>query len=295
MVDIVDGAHRWPFVVVSRGRAPYPNEVDSLPRLSGRGGRLLVCDYVPEPLAARLEAAGWSWVDDAGNYGVHGRGLRLHQRRTTAPPPPARTRRLPQGDAGLRVVRHLAGHDGDLRPAALAATLGLPRPRVAQILARLRHAGLAEVASRGVWRADRAGLLDAFLADYRGPGGTTTSWYSLDEPRAVAQAIVAAQPGAVVSGDVAADVLAPWRRPTHLVVYQRRRLVPSGLVEATGPGDGNVEIRVPADTTVFPSEPAAVDGLVLADPLQVLWDEHRLGGDRLDVVSRVRTWILERS
>jgi len=51
---------------------------------------------------------------------------------------------------------------------------------------------VAEPKARGVWHADRVSLVDAFLADYRGPGGTVTYWYTLDEPMAAAQALAAA-------------------------------------------------------------------------------------------------------
>lgn len=285
----------WRFAVVSRARAPYPNELVNLPDLPRRAGRLLVCNYMPERVGARLEEAGWSWADDAGNHSVTGPGLRLRQRlRGEAPARPTR-RLLPQGEAGLRVVRHLVEHDGDVRPSVLAERLGLPRPRVAQILARLQDAGLAQPRTRGVWHAERDSLVDAFLADYRGPGGSATYWYTLDEPLAAAQALATAAPEVVVSGDVASDLLAPWRRPTHLIVYHLGRLTPPGMVEAAGRADANIEVRSPADLTVFPTEPLQAAGLALADPLQVLWDEQALGGDdRDEAVGRYRQWLLSR-
>lgn len=294
-VRLTIGRKSWPFAVVSRARAPYPNELASLPDLPPRAGRLLVCDYMPERVAARLEDAGWSWADDAGNHSVTGPGLRLRQRlRGEAPARPTR-RLLPQGEGGLRVVRHLAGHDGDVRPSALAARLGLPRPRVAQILARLQDAGLAEPRARGVWHAERASLVDTFLSDYRGPGGTVTYWYTLDEPMTAAQALATTAPEVVVSGDVASDLLAPWRRPTHLIVYHPGRFTPPGMVEATGRAGANVEVRSPADLTVFPTDPLQAAGLALADPLQILWDEQALGGDdRDEAVGRCRQWLLSR-
>lgn len=283
----------WRFALVSRGRAPYPNELGSLPELPKTWRRLLICDYVPAPLASRLTDAGWSWADDAGNHTISAPGLRLRQRVAGAPPARPHRRSIPQGAAGLRIVRYLAAHDGELRPSAVASELGLPRPRVAQVFARLRQAGLTQPERRGAWRVDRERLVDAFVADYRGPGGTVTWWYSLEEPLTAAQALAAAAPDAVFSADVAVDLLTPWRRPTHLVVYHPTRLKPAGLVAADGPGDGNVEVRVPADVTIFPPSPVVAAGLPFADALQILWDIRTLGGDdRLEAAGRFRAWLL---
>jgi hypothetical protein len=293
VVSMRSGSRSWRFALVSRARAPYPNELGSLPGLPPSWRRVLVCDFVPETLASRLADCGWSWADDAGNHVVAAPGLHLRQRAAVKSRPRPHRRRIPQGEAGLRVIRYLTTIDGEMRTAAVAAELGLPRPRVAQIFGRLQESGLVEPRRRGVWSVDRAALVDAFVADYRGPGGTVTWWYSLDEPLPTAQAIAAAAPHAAFSADVAVDLLTPWRRPTHLIVYHPSRLTPAGLTAAGGPADGNVEIRVPADGTVFPSAPIVAGGLALADVLQVLWDVRALGGDdRLEGAGRFRAWLL---
>lgn len=293
VVAVRSGRRAWRFALVSRGRAPYPNELGSLPELPKTWRRLLICDYVPAPLASRLTDAGWSWADDAGNHAISAPGLRLRQRVAGGPPTRPHRRSIPQGTAGLRVVRYLVVNDGELRPPAVALELGLPRARVAQVFARLRQAGLTQPERRGVWRVDRERLIDAFVADYRGPGGTATWWYSLEEPLAAAQALATTAPDAVFSADVAVDLLAPWRRPSHLIVYHPTRLKPAGLVPADGPADGNVEVRVPADVTVFPPSPVVTARLPLADALQILWDIRTLGGDdRLEAAGRFRAWLL---
>jgi hypothetical protein len=102
-----------------------------------------------------------------------------------------------------------------------------------------------------------------------------------------------ALPAAVFSADVAVDLLAPWRRPTNLIVYHPSRLTPPGPVPAGGPADGNVEVGVPADVTVFPDSPVEVAGLPLTDALQILWDLRGLGSDdRLEAAGRFRAWLL---
>jgi len=83
-----------------------------------------------------------------------------------------------------------------------------------------------------------------------------------------------------VSGDVAADILAPWALPQRALIYadeagdlSQARFVPSPMADAT------LELVTTRDPAVTPSvyaEPflaaAATTRLPLADPLVVLWD-----------------------
>jgi hypothetical protein len=68
-------------------------------------------------------------------------------------------------------------------------------------------------------------------------------------------------------------------------------------VSAQGPHDANVIVRMPADQSVFPSPPLVgqVNGrdVLLADPLQQIWDLEALGGsDREEAAGRMREWLL---
>lgn len=201
------------------------------------------------------------------------------------------TRRLAEGAAGTQTQ--------------LAELAGVTQARVSQVLKELTRAGLAGPSDRrrGTYAAtDPHRMLQHWLAGYPGPGGISTYWYGLEDPTQQARAVIALLheqastaesgppgPAAVVSGDVAADQIAPWRRPQRAVVYARRGadladigLTPSGE-EAT------LELTVPQDPGVW-STPASHQmatwlgppGLPLADPLQILWDVRRAPGTDRD-------------
>jgi hypothetical protein len=168
------------------------------------------------------------------------------------------------------------------------------------VLARLRDHNLVERVEHGRWRPDREALLDRFLAEYRGPGGSEQHFYALDSPADVA---VRAARGwghqVAVSADAGPDLIVPWRRPSTVILYVKRVPGIAGpeLADAQGRHDANVIVRMPADRSVFPV-PALVAELhgteiPLADPSQMLWDLDDLGGaDRAEAAGRLREWLL---
>lgn len=291
---LTDGHRRWRFLIENRGRAPYPNELNAWPPLQ-RTQRLLLCDYVSQPLADRLVDIGWSFADDSGNIHLQDAGLLIERRRRRTPSKGRIS--LPQGRAGLLLIRTVVAERNLQRfaPSELAAQLELPRPRVAQTLAKLRDIGLAETVTRGEWRVDRAGLLDAFIESYRGPGGRTVHAYSLDEPRDIAELVArSVDAPVVISGDVGADLIAPWRRPTTAVIYSHTTWKDKqGLVMASAPEDANVLLCSPTDQSIFATADRRHKRFHVADPLQVMWDLQRLGGsDRLEHMGQIREWLL---
>jgi hypothetical protein len=103
----------------------------------------------------------------------------------------------------------------------------------------------------------------------------------------------------VVSADVGADLLVPWRRPTQLVVYTEAALTLETALAVTiahGQGDANIIHRVPADRSMFVlGRGVDVRGVSVpvADPVQILWELEALGGDdRLEAAERLRQWLL---
>jgi DNA-binding transcriptional ArsR family regulator len=179
----------------------------------------------------------------------------------------------------------------------IAFDAGVSQPRASQVVAALAKLELAYRSEDGRWHAHRSELFERFVAEYRGPGGSLHYFYSLDEPLHSATVLVrrlndhaSEPPSVLVSGDVAADEIVPWRRPSHLVLYSRS--VPHempGIVPAHGPADSNVRIRVPEDRSVWLGarlHPSA--GLPLADAAQIVWDLRDLGGeDRADHAGRL--------
>lgn len=308
-VDAVVDVEGCSFVVEERGRVPYPSELDKLEVLRARlaevGTPLLVVPFVSDGVGDSLRRAGWSWADDAGNFDLRAAGLVLRQR-TTNISPPVKSTALPQGSGSLAIIRSLIGFGDDETEEASATTLAeqanVSQPRASQVLSQLHRYGLVTRTGHGRWLPDRAALLDRFLSEYKGPGGSERYLYSLDPSTEVAVSLATVAPaGSVaVSADVGPDLIRAWRRPTMLIVYVRDAIVPwttSGLVDAQGRDDANVIVRTPRDTSVFPRHQlvAGVQGVEvpLADPTQMIWDLHQLGGqDRLEAAEVMREWIL---
>lgn len=310
MLDLALGKVRATFAVEERRRAPYPNELAKLrpiqKSLAGLGTPMLVAPFVSEPLGTALTQAGWSWADAAGNFDLRADNLVLRQRSTTARPR-IKASRLPQGSGSLAIIRTLIGFprgtNEEPGATALADQVGVSQPRASQVLRRLLELDLVARSPEGRWLPDREALLDRFLSEYRGPGGSERYLYSLDPPNEVAlrAAQQANDRSLAVSADVGPDLLLAWRRPSVVILYARQLLDPDqlGLVDAQGRHDANVIIRTPDDASVFPTNllVAEIGGVEvpLADPTQQVWDLQDLGGaDRLEAAGRLREWLLNR-
>jgi hypothetical protein len=311
VLDVAADGHSTRFAVQVKRRAPYPHEMEGLERpwheLAGRGHPLLVAPFVSEPLGSILTRAGWSWADDQGNFDLRAPELLLRQRRTTRAPAPSR-KSLPRGSGSFAVIRALVafsgGEDEEPGTTALAAQAGVSQPRASQVLHHLHDLNLVEKPGHGRWRPHREALLDRFLAEYPGPGGSEQYCYSLDS--LIEVAIRAGQTSAprrpiVVSADVGPDLIGPWRRPSLVILYAKRVIDPSslGLIDAQGKHDANVIVRMPDDQSVFPGHAVMAQyhgsDVPLADPLQQIWDLQDLGGaDRLEAAGRLRQWLLAR-
>jgi hypothetical protein len=311
ILDVAADGRRARFAVQVKRRAPYPHEVERLERLrhelAGRGRPLMVAPFISEPLGSILTSGHWSWADEHGNFDLRAPGLLLRQRRTATAPAPRR-KSLPRGSGSFAVIRALVafggGEDEEPGATALAGQAGVSQPRVSQILRHLHDLKLVERSGHGRWKPQREALLDRFLAEYPGPGGSEQYCYSLDSP--VEVAVHAGQVNTprrpiVVSADAGPDLIVPWRRPSLVILYAKHVIDPSslGLIDAQGGHDANVIVRMPDDQSVFPI-PALVaqvrgNDVPLADPVQQIWDLQDLGGaDRLEAAGRLRQWLLAR-
>lgn len=309
-VFVVTGGDRSArFAVELKQRAPYPNELAHLrelrERLSRLGEPLLVVPFVPEALGITLTGAGWSWADAHGNFDLRGPGLVLRQRRAATAPRPARTT-LPRGSGSFAVIRALIGSGGGedevAGATALAAQARVSQPRVSQVLHHLQDQKLIERVGHGRWRPRREALLDRFLAEYPGPGGSERYFYTLDSPAdAAVRAAGVLGHQVAVSADVGPDLILAWRRPSEVIVYAKQLVNTAGLgfVDAQGRHDANVIVRMPGDESVFPRPAlvAEVRGVEvgLADTTQMIWDLRDLGGaDRIEAAGKMREWLLIR-
>lgn len=311
ILDVAVGDHGARFAVQAKSRAPYPHEVERLQRswheLELRGHPLMTAPFISESLGSILTRDGWSWADAQGNFDLRAPGLVARQRRASKAPAP-KQRSLPRGSGSYAVIRALVGFSGgeDEEPGAtaLAVQAGISQPRASQVLHQLHDLKLVDRSGHGRWEPRREALLDRFLTEYPGPGGSEHYYYTLESPVDVAVHVGrASNPGRplVVSADVGPDLIVPWRRPSLVILYARHAIDPSdfGLTEAQGRHDANVLIRVPEDRSVFPV-PALVgevrgNEVPMADPLQQIWDLQDLGGaDRIEAAGRLREWLLGR-
>jgi len=184
------------------------------------------------------------------------------------------------------------------RTSVIAQRAQIYTPRASQVLHQLRSHGFASKRADDSWEIDRAALLDLFLADYAGPGGRRRWFYSLDVSAAARRIAQLWENEPAISGDVAADLLVPHRRPSHLIAYLRVGTVDENdtLVAVSNETEANISIIWPRDSSVFPAErlePLAAGSIVTADAVQIAWDLQQLGGeDRLDQLERLKTWIL---
>lgn len=302
-IDEAGRTHR--FQVVQRSRAPYPNEIEALRRSASRIRPLLLAPYVSANTGKMLAAQGWSWADNAGNFEMRAKGLWLRQR-TSNPPPPRQPRGvLPRGSGSFSVIRRvILGPDHDWTATRLAEAAAVSQPRASQILHKLEKLELVDRVQRR-WRARSPDLLDTFIGDYPGPGGSDVPLYGDSEPSEIAIRLFETFDADVlqlaISADVGPDLIAPWRRPSMLVVYASAPfpLAHVQLVPAHGRSDANVLLRVPSDRSVFNSDQiqATFKGhqLALVDAIQMIWDLHDLGGDdRIEAADRLRQWLLNK-
>lgn len=262
---------------------------------------LLVTRYVSAPLGAQLTKAGWSWIDAVGNCDLRGPGIRIHVR--TADRPPARPGKLPMGPANLMIIRAILRRSSvrEWSTGDLAGQAGTSPVVATQTMRKLEALALCSHAARGSWTVDSAALLDRFMSDYPGPQGSERYAYGDVDLRRLAVWLSSTHRTAIaVSADVGPDLLAPWRVPTTLIVYSRPTVklpAGAGLVSVPTLGAANIVQIFPKDQTVFPRvgllAPTPTQGDVhLADPVQMIWDLERLGGeDRERAAHEMRQWL----
>lgn len=189
--------------------------------------------------------------------------------------------------------------DGEPRSqAGLATETGVTQSAVSKSNNAL---GSLIVRSASGWRAtDRLALWDAFMAEYAGPGGITTHWYGLDAVTNQSNSVVAAGASAgvqvLVSGDSAADQLAPWRVPARAVVYAESGIALGKLGFAqTTDERATLTLTVPADHTIWATAASWSERRETStvDPVIAAWDVRRTGGpDADEAVKRIRDLVL---
>ena len=253
------------------GRPPTPSIVEGLRRGHREDRLLLVTPHATSylrDLAAegvvdliaveegRVVIGGVEYSAAASTEaGSEGRGLRRGRRPWTR----------------WAVDRLLLLAEQPLTQVELAAVLQVTQQSVSHVLRGHRFAARTD---RGWVIGQRAEALDGLLAEYPGSGGVSTYWYGLDP--AVRQAEAAARwcaesnVGCVLTGDVAADVYAPWRLPAVAGLYSRELLdfTAAGFSPATD-AECTLVVTVPQDRTLWRTAAAAAHPTVRVDPAAV--------------------------
>ncbi|RHW24042.1 hypothetical protein D0Z08_26185 [Nocardioides immobilis] len=267
---------------------------------------LLVADAITAEASERAWASGWSVAteDGAGWVRFAGRTLRFE------PTPKAQTPKRPPGRPGrgvFSVVRALFAMDGGARQAEIAEFAHVGQAAVSKALNRLAELDLVARRPHGWEMTNRAGAVSWWLANYPGPGGIETHWFGVESIgdqayRAYAALDRSEHARPVMSGDVAADLVAPWRTPRRATLYARRGedlsevgLTPSDASAAT------LTLVLPQDAGVWPISKAPVltemrghGDVARANAFQVLYDLSRSPGPDADEALKAwRDWMVE--
>lgn len=171
------------------------------------------------------------------------------------------------------------------RQSQIAETLGVTQQSVSRAAQSLSRIVLDE--GDGLFAADRSQLLTQWQGEYPGPGGQEFGWYSLDPVTKLVDRVVSLaallEVRTLVSGDVAADRIAPWKLP------ERGRIYVSGPLDLADDGfvsvpldEANVVTCIPRDPTLwrlaYPAQVSADSSVQpIADAAIVYWDLLRSG------------------
>lgn len=190
------------------------------------------------------------------------------------------------------IERALILDDRARQQVVLAEEIGAPQSAVSQSMRSLKKRFGINFA-RELTPEPRM-LWDHFMAEYPGPGGITTYWWhdaSLEEQARM----VGERTTALLSGDLAARVIAPWRQPEHVTMYLREGFNPSTLGFALGSrSDYTLSITVPADKTIFATAKAFAPIQGYVDPVIGAYDVRETGtsGDENEAVERIRDQVV---
>lgn len=220
---------------------------------------------------------------------VQGEELQAMNKHPAQPVPLGSGRRVAWGRYGL--LRALARTRAPRTQVQLAKEAGITQAGVSQVLKQLDR--LVTKSADGWAAHDVRDLVDMFLLEYPGARGIKRHWFSLEAADRQAQRALDAGADAdpILSGDVGADRIAPWRALGKVVLYGRTGvgLARAGFAEADAER-ASLEYIVPADQTIWATAIAYTEGRRpwTADPLMCAHDILRTGGpDAHEAVDRL--------
>lgn len=186
-----------------------------------------------------------------------------------------------------------------LRQQIIAQRLGTSQQSVSN--SALRLGNLVQDTGHGLEAVDKTNLLKHWLAEYPGPEGQEFGWYSLDsiveQTQKAARISKLLEVGALISGDVAADRLAPWKLPTRGQIYVKSPVDLEGYGFVPAPvGDASLVLCVPQDPTLWrlgsPEPFDSSSDLDLADAM-IVYQDLLAGGDTdaLEAAEHLAKWM----
>lgn len=209
--------------------------------------------------------------------------------------PPSRSRgRLPWGK--LAVARALLRTDRPRSQTELASEAGITQQSAQKALHALAPYGVR--AARGWFTSDPSALWDYAVTEYPGPQGSRRGWVSVASLREQTDRVLAVDQGTrkLISGDEAADRLAPWRRGRRSVIYASRDIdLSKTFAPADDDEDAALEVVVPRDLTIFVTAHAwGETEPPMTDPIITAWEVlHSPGPDSRDAALRLKATVLK--
>jgi len=198
-------------------------------------------------------------------------------------PPETPRRKGPQPYARFAVARALLAGAPRRDQVRLAELAGVTQGSVSNALRRIPE----------TW--DPSAAFDDLVKDYPGPGGQTYYWWSSSPVHEQARQL--ADSGALISGDFAADRIAPWRMPERVVAYVNSPVDLSGDgYVLTEPDDYTTLVIAPADKTIRATA-ETWGSTEVADPLIAAFDVLRTAttGDQDEAIDKLRDVVIKRS
>ncbi|MDP3972156.1 MAG: hypothetical protein Q8P61_04500 [Candidatus Nanopelagicales bacterium] len=238
---------------------------------------LWITRHLSSTQAARLRETGWSFVSDtdisldmagySASSPAHGPDVGVDRSGLKWPPAFSRVvHAILSMSAGERLVQ-----------TELAHVAGVSQPYVSGVLKNLVSSSLLTDRLRSP-ETDTWLNLTRIWAQARAWRPITTYWTgTVDLVQGLRLARVALRQPWAVSGDIAADAIAPWRRPEQLVILARGgTLASTPLVQVTSGEPAQVILHATTDKIALPEDAPALpwrsEQLAVAQPLQVWWD-----------------------
>jgi class 3 adenylate cyclase len=288
-----------------------PSRAAALPA----GPGLVVAPRASRTAVAEAARSHWGVITAAGDVDLRGLGLPVVISQEPAPHA-ATSRRGPLPWGSLVAVRRLLAALEPVTQSRLSKMTNLSQPQVHRALAPLVRAELVTRETAGFRVTDLSGAIQWWLAHYPGPRGVRSYWTGLSSPVTQAEHLIARLQGddagtstthrpaehtalgrAALSGDAAADLIAPWRRPVQALVYAERprSLKSFGLVPAASANSATLVLVSPQDPGVWLPQPWPGVPLPVADPLQVLYDLRQApGADSAEAADQWRKALISR-